>query len=399
MIVLRNLRKVYPGGKVAVRDATFGIPRGECFGFLGINGAGKTTTLKILSGDIIPTSGTATLGTLDVLKKQIEVRRLLGYCPQFEALFELLTTREHLELYARIKGVPTAFIEPCVQQKLQEMDLKRFENKTAGSLSGGNKRKLSVAISLIGDPPICFLDEPSTGMDPVARRFMWNVIARIATQNKQCSIMLTTHSMEECEALCGRLGIMVGGRLRCLGSPQHLKNRFGQGYLLEVKLAAPAVESIAAVVEAMAHHVLKDRVPANAVQPACSTLRNPGRYQLINPSGSGWALHGHIVSTGSVDASELAEWWLVEDGMDALSAFVLHTFAGAVLVERHGLHARFKLPPVDSMPLSRMFSVFEEQKPILRILEYALSQTSLEQIFNSFAALQEEETGKVRGVN
>ncbi len=172
MIVIKGLRKVYRGGgggkaKVAVKNLTFAIPKGECFGFLGINGAGKTTALKVLSGDYIPSAGTATLGGYDILTQQLECRRLIGYCPQFDSLLDLLTVREHLELFARIKGVPPQFLEEVVSDKIKQMDLSQFENKLAGRLSGGNKRKLSVGIALIGSPQIVFLDEPSTGMDPV----------------------------------------------------------------------------------------------------------------------------------------------------------------------------------------------------------------------------------------
>merc|ERR1719164_24583 len=117
------------------------------------------------------------------------------------------------------------------------MMLAPFEHKLAGSLSGGNKRKLSVAIAMIGSPPVVFLDEPSTGMDPVARRFMWDIIANISTRSNESCVVLTTHSMEEAEALCSRVGIMVGGRLRCLGSCQHLKNRHGGGLMVELKLS------------------------------------------------------------------------------------------------------------------------------------------------------------------
>ena len=108
------------------------------------------------------------------------------------------------------------------------MDLRKFENVVAGTYSGGNKRKLSVAIAMLGNPPIVFLDEPSTGMDPHARRFMWTVISRISTLRKRSSVILTTHSMEEAEALSTKMGIMVNGELKCLGSVQHIKNKFGK---------------------------------------------------------------------------------------------------------------------------------------------------------------------------
>ncbi|RLN57229.1 hypothetical protein BBJ28_00025928, partial [Nothophytophthora sp. Chile5] len=191
-VKLLGIRKVYKGNKVAVRNLSFGLPKGECFGYLGINGAGKTTTMKMMTGDILPTSGSGTLGGFDILGEQLEVRRLIGYCPQFDALFELLSVREHLELFARIKGVGRVELNGVVKTLMHQMNLDSFEHKLAGTLSGGNKRKLSVAIALIGSPPIVFLDEPSTGMDPVSRRFMWNVIAAISTQRKESTIILTT---------------------------------------------------------------------------------------------------------------------------------------------------------------------------------------------------------------
>lgn len=216
-IKLQNLRKVYRrGDKVAVQDLSFGLKQGECFGFLGINGAGKTTTMKMLTGDIVPTSGNATLSGYDILTQQVQVRRQIGYCPQNDALIDLLTVREHLELFAKIKGVPNSDLDLVVREKMEQLNLTAFEDKLAGSLSGGNKRKLSVAIAMIGSPRILFLDEPSTGMmDPVSRRFMWDVISEISTYNKESTVVLTTHSMEECEALCTRVGIMVGGELKC----------------------------------------------------------------------------------------------------------------------------------------------------------------------------------------
>ncbi|GMH84067.1 hypothetical protein TL16_g09806, partial [Triparma laevis f. inornata] len=198
--------------KVAVKNLSFGIPTGECFGFLGNNGAGKTTTLSILSGEFPPSSGTGYIAGYDIQGDQSLIRRKIGYCPQFDALLELLTVREHLCLYARIKGITEESLPNVVHSIMEKMDLLDFSNKAAGSLSGGNKRKLSVAIAMIGGPSIVFLDEPSTGMDPVARRFMWDVIA-LMTKEGNCSVILTTHNMEEAEALCGRIGIMVAGRL------------------------------------------------------------------------------------------------------------------------------------------------------------------------------------------
>jgi ATP-binding cassette, subfamily A (ABC1), member 3 len=243
---VKDLRKVYmlgllPGSKykVAVDRVSFGIKNGECFTLLGVNGAGKTSTFKILTGEIPATSGSAHIKGFDTQTQLADARTYVGYCPQFDALLENLTVREHLDLYAAIKGIPAEKRNELVEKKLVEMDLKQYEDKCAGTLSGGNKRKLSVAIAMLGNPPIVFLDEPSTGMDPEARRFMWDVITRISTKRKQSSIILTTHSMEEAEALSTKVAIQVDGQIQCIGSIQHIKSKFGQGYEVEVKLIIP----------------------------------------------------------------------------------------------------------------------------------------------------------------
>lgn len=394
VIQLDGIRHVYPNGKVAVRRLSFGIPRGEVFGFLGINGAGKTTTLKILSGDQVPCEGSARLAGLDIMSQQIEVRRQLGYCPQFSALLELMTVREHLELFAKIKGFSAPLLEELVRAKMHEMDLDQFENRLAGTLSGGNKRKLSVAISLLGNPPLVFLDEPSTGMDPVARRFMWDVIARVATERKESSIILTTHSMEECEALCTRVGIMVGGRLRCLGSNQHLKHKFGRGYQCQMKLMDPEPEVVAQLEAALQGR----NISREDLQSACATLGDASRAAQFSNVGSGMLLYSALVRDGAISAEQLASWWEQENMAARLVQGVDQAFPGTEILERHGQYVRLQLPERKDQPLGQVFGVLESLKHTLRIMEYSVSQTSLEQVFNYFAAQQEEEQGQVAGL-
>ena len=135
--------------------------------------------------------------------------------------------------------------EGLIQNKLRQLNLKQYENVLAGTYSGGNKRKLSVAIALLGNPPIILLDEPSSGMDPEARRFMWSVVSEISVQNKKSSVILTTHSMEEAEALSSKLAIMVEGRIKCIGPVQALKSKYGQGFEIEVKVRLPTNKEIA----------------------------------------------------------------------------------------------------------------------------------------------------------
>uniref|UniRef100_A0AAR2JQR8 ATP-binding cassette sub-family A member 2 n=1 Tax=Pygocentrus nattereri TaxID=42514 RepID=A0AAR2JQR8_PYGNA len=242
MLKIENLTKVYKSRKMgrilAVDRLCLGVRPGECFGLLGVNGAGKTTTFKMLTGDESTTGGEAFIGGHSILKELLRVQQSIGYCPQFDALFEDLTAREHLELYTRLRGIPWKDEERVVQWALEKLELSKYADKPAGTYSGGNKRKLSTAIALIGYPSLIFLDEPTTGMDPKARRFLWNLILDIIKTGR--SVVLTSHSMEECEALCTRLGIMVNGRFKCLGSIQHLKNRFGDGYMITVRTKTTA---------------------------------------------------------------------------------------------------------------------------------------------------------------
>ncbi|XP_027028734.1 phospholipid-transporting ATPase ABCA1b [Tachysurus fulvidraco] len=238
ILELRELTKVYERKKKpAVDRLCVGIPPGECFGLLGVNGAGKTSTFKMLTGDSAVTSGEAFLARKSILREIDEVHQNMGYCPQFDAINDLLTGREHLEFYAILRGVPEGEVCEVAEWGIRKLGLIKYAEKAAGSYSGGNMRKLSTAIALIGGPPVVFLDEPTTGMDPKARRALWNCIHSIIKVGR--SVVLTSHSMEECEALCTRMAIMVNGRFRCLGSVQHLKNRFGDGYTIVLKVTGP----------------------------------------------------------------------------------------------------------------------------------------------------------------
>ncbi|CAH1774058.1 unnamed protein product [Owenia fusiformis] len=238
MLRIEELTKVYrtrKGKHTAVDGVCVGIPRGECFGLLGVNGAGKTTMFKMLTGDVPVTKGDAYLDKHSILTEMTSVHQSLGYCPQFDALDPLLTGEEHLQFYARLRGVPEKEVTTVAKWCIQKLGLSAYANKCSEDYSGGNKRKLSTAISLVGNPPVVFLDEPTTGMDPKARRFLWNCISNNIKQGR--SVILTSHSMEECEALCGRIAIMVNGKFQCLGSVQHLKNRFGEGYTIILRVS------------------------------------------------------------------------------------------------------------------------------------------------------------------
>nr|XP_046260291.1 glucosylceramide transporter ABCA12 [Scatophagus argus] len=242
ILQVNQLTKIYQHLKkkvYAVKRLSVGIPAGECFGLLGVNGAGKTTTFKMLTGDVSPTDGTAQIRDRDGrLVDIMECRNKginIGYCPQVDALDNLLTGEEHLYFYGRIRGISKRDLDGVVKYLLNRLELDYHRKIITDGYSCGTRRKLSTALALIGNPQILLLDEPSSGMDPRTKRHLWKIISEEV--KGKCAVVLTSHSMEECEALCSRLAIMVKGKFQCLGSLQHIKNRFGSGFTVKMYLA------------------------------------------------------------------------------------------------------------------------------------------------------------------
>ncbi|MCL7026910.1 hypothetical protein MKW94_000367 [Papaver nudicaule] len=234
-IICDNLKKVYPSKdgnpeKLAVRGLSLALARGECFGMLGPNGAGKTSFISMMIGLTTPTSGVALVTGLDIETEMDEIYYSMGVCPQHDLLWECLTAREHLLFYGRLKNLKDSALTEAVEESLKSVNLFHggVADKQAGTYSGGMKRRLSVAISLIGDPKVVYMDEPSTGLDPASRNQLWSIVKRA---KKDRAIILTTHSMEEAEALCDRLGIFANGSLQCIGNPKELKARYGGSYV------------------------------------------------------------------------------------------------------------------------------------------------------------------------
>uniref|UniRef100_A0A7N4P5Z7 ABC transporter domain-containing protein n=1 Tax=Sarcophilus harrisii TaxID=9305 RepID=A0A7N4P5Z7_SARHA len=215
---------------IAVDKLTLTVQKGECLGLLGFSGAGKTTTFKMLTGDETITSGDAFFENHSLCWNIREVRKIIGYCPQYNALLDYMTGREIAMMFARLRGIPEPYIQQYVEHILQALLIERHSDKLISTYSGGTKQKMNNAIAFLGFPPIIFLDEPSTGMDPVARHLLWDLITCIRESGK--AIVLSSHSIEECEVLCTKLAIMAKGKLQCFGSPQYLKNKFSKGYTL-----------------------------------------------------------------------------------------------------------------------------------------------------------------------
>ncbi|RID72390.1 hypothetical protein BRARA_C04284 [Brassica rapa] len=245
-VQIHGLAKTYPGTTKlgcckctktspfhAVKGLWMNIAKDQLFCMLGPNGAGKTTSISCLTG-INPITGGDALIYGDSVRSSVgmsNIRKMIGVCPQFDILWDALSSEEHLHLFASIKGLPPPSINSTAEKLLADVKLTGAAKVRAGSYSGGMKRRLSVAVALIGDPKLVFLDEPTTGMDPITRRHVWDIIQE---SKKGRAIILTTHSMEEADILSDRIGIMAKGRLRCIGTSIRLKSRFGTGFVATV---------------------------------------------------------------------------------------------------------------------------------------------------------------------
>lgn len=209
-------------------------------GLLGRNGAGKTTTFKMLTGEEAISDGDAWIEGISIRSHLLDAYTHFGYCPQFDAVLEELTGSEWLGIMAQIRGVPRENVAVLSQQLAYELGFEKHVAKRTSAMSGGNKRKLSMAVSLIGNPHVVYLDEPTTGMDPSAKRNVWAVVTQRRTQG--ASLVLTSHSMEECEALCTRLIILDKGRMEAMASSYRLKQKYSKTGSLVVQLKRQADE-------------------------------------------------------------------------------------------------------------------------------------------------------------
>jgi len=323
----------------AVQDVSFSVQSGEIFGLLGANGAGKTTVLSMLTRALLPTSGNGYIAGHSMLTEFSRGATHLGVVNQSNALWDRLTTEDHLYLFARLRGVPEATVKDVVNSTIDQLELRPHRHKMSMRLSGGMKRKLCVAIALIGDPDVVLLDEPSAGLDPVSRRNLWSVILRTMSHR---AVILTTHSMEEAEALCSRIGIMTHGQLRALGTKQHLKLKLGSGYEMVVKLHVSNETD-----------QLKDRNDTET---------------------------GNVVE-GSDDREEAAAAATqFNERKHNLLEFITDMFPGAIVLSENGGLVTFRIPR-DEMKMGLAFEEMEKNKNRLHIEDYSIAQPTLEQVF------------------
>ncbi|MBP5342322.1 ATP-binding cassette domain-containing protein [bacterium] len=220
-VEIKNLRKEYKD-IVAVNDLNLEIKEGELFSLLGVNGAGKTTTIKMLSTLTKPTSGDAYILGYSILKDENKIKELIDVSMQETAIARKLTVDENIDFYASLSGLTKEDAKKVKIDIYNKFDLEKYKDKSASKLSGGYQRKLSIALSLISNPKVLFLDEPTLGLDVIARRELWNKIKELKSK---MTIILTTHYMEEAENLSDRIGIMKDGNLLFVGAKEELYSK------------------------------------------------------------------------------------------------------------------------------------------------------------------------------
>lgn len=228
-IVTKDLTKKYKNF-TAVDNLNLEIKKGELFGLLGVNGAGKTTTIKILTGLTQPFSGKGFINGHDIIKERNIIKSIIGVCPQETAIANNLTAKENLELMCGVHEFSKEKIQDKTNSLLKDFRLEDIKNKKSQHLSGGYKRRLSIAMALIGEPQVLFLDEPSLGLDVISRSELREIIKSL---KKKLTIILTTHYMEEAESLADRVGIMKDGKMIVTGSVDEIKNISGKNTFVD----------------------------------------------------------------------------------------------------------------------------------------------------------------------
>ena len=406
LIRIKNLQKEYISplyklfycckknkGKVAIKNLSFCLEKGECFGLLGLNGAGKTTTFKCITQEIKPSNGEIFLNGVKTNDNFNQIKNKFGYCPQDDAIFEYMTVYENLEFYARLKGVKIDYMTQIINSVIYEMKLDEFIKKLSGNLSGGNKRKLAVAISMLCSPPIILLDEPSKGMDPESRRFMWSIIHKLSTTARRSSLIMTTHSMDEAETLCKRMGIMVNGEFVCLGKANEIKDKYGYGYELNIRIK-PLSEELEEKLFLNKYNLDKKlKVNMQNIENILERINKINYINEIQEGRLGEKLLKYIDNSNGISINSLLSWIFYVTNAIKFMNYGKDYFDKIIIEESMDNTFLFKMKKSEenNKSIGYLFGLFESYKEECYITEYSLQQTSLEQIFNKFAESQDSQ--------
>jgi ABC-type multidrug transport system ATPase subunit len=360
-----HLQKTF-GSNHAVNDITFGIPQGQVFALLGPNGAGKSSTISLIRGDIHPTThinggGDVLIEDISIISKRAAARGHLGVCPQFDAM-DSMTVTEHLYFYARARGVPDP--KASVEAILQATSLGRFHDRLASKLSGGNKRKLSLGIALMGNPSVLLLDEPSSGMDAAAKRVMWRTLLGVAAPGR--ALLITTHSMEEADKLATRVGIMKR-KMLALGTVSDLGEQYGDAWVVQLVLKS-APETTEEEMETVKQWVQR-KIPGVQLDKWGSRGGGHGqlRFKVLKAASSestALPAHAENAKTGNITEAEVHQ---------------LNTTSSAASASDLG-------------GIPGLIQLLETNRNELGLEYYSVSPTTLDEVFLRVVGEEEEET-------
>ena len=383
--------------KPVIEDLSFKVENGECFGFIGGNGAGKSTTFKCLCKEIKPDKGLIKISQTDINDYAAQKKISIGYCPQFDSIFEHLTVEENLNFYGQLKGIKSYILKRLSEAIMRKLDLLKFRFHECYKLSGGNKRKLSVGISIMSQPDVIFMDEPSTGMDPYTRRLLLDLLNQgyLKNQNnknnkrkeecKQRAIILTTHSIEEVESLCDKIGILEGGKIESekKGSINSVVQRHSKGIELNIEFKKPTLEFLIneyKIVERSLNETLESK---EEIKQFLSNIKKVSYYKLLNDNHLGRDIVYFLTDKKRIKKSTILVWVRYLDLLYGLVEKIKKYFDIVICInyKLNNFILNIKNTIQDNKCDSYIFGIIEGNKKIFQIEEYAYSLTTLETVF------------------
>ena len=370
--------------KPVLSDVTFSVQDGECFGLLGSNGQGKTTSFKCLCKEIKPDNGIIKINNIDIFNYSVENKPNIGYCPQFDSIFEFLTVEENLQFYGRLKGISEYSLYNTIDFILEQLNLKKYSNKLSRDLSGGNKRKLSVGIALIIRPNVILLDEPSTGMDPYTRRLLIKFLYRAylkkypkEDRNKNPhSIVLTTHSIEEAESLCDKIGILVSGKFSVEGRICEILQTNSKGIELNVEFKRASPEDL----KRKYGKILREKIASIRELKVFLNKIDKGNYfNYVHKDHFGRDII-KVLDKKPINKFSILRWVKYLDNLFPLVAEIKKYYNSVHCIKFKTNNFILKINSMDKND-NYIFAIIEKYKEILQIDEYSINLTTLESIF------------------
>ena len=385
--------------KHVLTNLSFEVCDGECFGLLGSNGQGKTTTFKCLCKEIIPDGGSIKIDDINIFDFSVKEKPIIGYCPQFDSIFEFLTVSENLKYYGRLKGINEFCLNKFINIILKKLNLTKYINKLSGELSGGNKRKLSVGISIIIKPCVILLDEPSTGMDPYTRSLLLQLLHRAYLKNYSekdkndlhppRSIVLTTHSIEEAESLCDKIGILVNGKFDVDGKIFTILQDYSRGIELNIEFEKPSPENL----KKQYGNILKEELMSEDDIKTFLRYNKKGDYcNYLKNNHFGRDILKVISKKKQINKFTILRWIKYMDYLNGLAKEIKKYFDSIKCIKFKLNNYILKIENFNNKDKNDnyLFGIIEQFKDKYNIVEYSYALTTLESIFIECNKIQDE---------